>query len=361
MTNANALTGYYASRPGIKIDGQIQTSLSDLQLQSLLVEEGVLGLFRCEADFVNWGPKDNSVGFLFFDRKLIDFGKPLAIEFGPPGGTSPVFAGRITGIEAAYPPYRAPEMIILAEDRFQDLRMERRTRSFENVTDEDVIRQIASQHGLTPQIDVDGPNHRVLAQVNQSDLAFLRERAAAVDADLWVDNDALHVQARARRNAGSTSFTYGQNLIEFTVLADLAHQRTSVRVSGWDVSGKTAIDEEAGESLISGELDGKRSGSSVLAQALSQRKERIATSMPLSSAEAQKIAAAHYRNRARGFLRGSGVVDGNAKLRVGSKVDLKGLGPFFDGRYAVTLARHTFTLSDGYRTTFEVERPGIGG
>ena len=122
MANANALTGYYASRPGIKIDGQIQTSLSDLQLQSLLVEEGVLGLFRCEADFVNWGPKDNSVGFLFFDRKLIDFGKPLAIEFGPPGGTSPVFAGRITGIEAAYPPYRAPEMIILAEDRFQDLR-----------------------------------------------------------------------------------------------------------------------------------------------------------------------------------------------------------------------------------------------
>lgn len=361
MADPNAQTGYYASRPGIQIDGQIQTTLSDLQLQSLVVEESVLGLFRCEANFVNWGPKDGAVGFLFFDRQLMDFGKSFSVEFGPPGGSSPVFAGRIIGIEAAYPPHRAPEIVILAEDRFQDLRMERRTRSFENVTDEDVIRQIASQQGLTPQVDVDGPTYRVLAQVNQSDLAFLRERAAAIDAELWMDNSTLHAQARSHRNAGTASFTYGQDLIEFTVLADLAHQRTSVRVSGWDVSGKSAIDEEAGESTISGELNGKRSGSSILAQVLAQRRERIVTATPLSSTEAQKIAAARYRHKARRFLRGAGVIDGNAKVRVGAKVDLQGLGPLFDGQYDVTLARHSFTLNEGYRTTFEVERPGIGG
>jgi hypothetical protein len=42
-------------------------------------------------------------------------------------------------------------------------------------------------------------------------------------------------------------------------------------------------------------------------------------------------------------------------------VTLAGLGPFFDGPYSVTRARHSFSLLDGFRTTFDAERPGIGG
>jgi phage protein D len=48
-------------------------------------------------------------------------------------------------------------------------------------------------------------------------------------------------------------------------------------------------------------------------------------------------------------------------VRVGTQLSLKGLGPWFDGPYYVTLARHSFSLRDGYRTAFEVERPGLGG
>jgi phage protein D len=352
---------YYPSRPQLHVDGDLQSALGEQFLQTLMVEETTLGLFRCEATFANWGPVGNEVGFLFFDRQILDFGKTLSVEFGPPGDSGPVFAGRITGLEARYPPARAPEFLVLAEDRFQDLRMERRTRTFEDVTDADVIQQVASQHGLTAEVDIDGPTYRVLAQVNQSDLAFLRERVAAVDAELWIDNSTLYAQARSRRDAGSLSFTYGQKLIEFSVLADLAHQRTSVRVSGWDVANKGAIDVEAGESAVQAELNGGRSGSGVLAQALAERHERVVCSVPLSQDEAQKMAEARYRDRARGFVRGIGVVDGSVRVRVGATVDLAGLGPFFDGSYYVTLARHTFTPSYGYRTMFEVERPAIGG
>ncbi|HEV2762389.1 MAG TPA: hypothetical protein VGV38_05280, partial [Pyrinomonadaceae bacterium] len=129
----------------------------------------------------------------------------------------------------------------------------------------------------------------------------------------------------------------------------------------WDVGGKNAIDEEAGESVISAELDGKRSGASVLTQALSERKERVSSAVPLSQAEARALAESRYRERARRFVRGRGATDGNPSLRVGSVLDLRGLGDLFDGKYYVTLARHTFDLRDGYRTNFEAERPGIGG
>jgi phage protein D len=361
MAGTPATASYFAARPTIRVDGQVQQLLGDDQLQSLLVEESVLGLFRCEANFINWGPKNGKVDFLYFDRQILDFGKVFSVEFGPPGVNSPVFAGCITGIEAHYPANRPPEIQVLAEDRLQDLRMERHTRSFENVTDADVIRQIASQHGLTAQVDVDGPTYRTLVQANQSDLAFLRERVAAIDAELWVDNRTLYAQARSRRSSGTVTFTYGKELLEFTVLADLAHQRTAVRVSGWNVNDKQAIDVEAGESAISAELNGGRSGSAVLGKALAQRRERVVVSTPLSQQEAQKIAEARYRARARSFVRGMGVVDGNVRIRVGATVVLKGLGPFFDGPYYVALARHTFSLFDGFRTAFEVERPGLGG
>lgn len=359
--NGEQPTAFYASRPIIKVDGQKNAALGEDFLLSLLVEETTLGLYRCEAHFSNWGPKDNAVGFLFFDRQTLDFGKQLAVELGPPDSAQEIFNGRITGIEAQYPPQRAPELTVLAEDRFQDLRMERRTRSFENVSDADVINQIASQHGLTAQADASGPTYRVLVQLNQSDLAFLRERAAGIDAELWVDDRTLHVQSHTNRNGGTVELTYGQNLLEFSVLADLAHQRTSVRVSGWDVSNKDKLDEEATESVVAGELNGDRSGGSVLGQALAQRKERVVSAVPLSQAEARALAEARYRERARRFLRGSGASDGNPKIRVGATLSLKGLGPMFDGKYYVTLARHTFDMRSGYRTAFEVSRPGIGG
>jgi phage protein D len=127
------------------------------------------------------------------------------------------------------------------------------------------------------------------------------------------------------------------------------------------VADKQATDVEAGESVISAELNGGRSGSAVLAQALAQRRERLALAIPLSRQEAQAMAEARYRERARRFVRGIGVVDGNVSVRVGASVELQGLGPFFDGPYYVTLARHTFDLRSGYQTTFEAERPGLGG
>jgi uncharacterized protein len=352
---------FYASRPAIKIDGTEQRELGEGLLQSLLIEETTLGLFRCEVRFANWGAQGNRVDFYLFDGRIVDFGKEIEIELGPPRATRRVFKGRITGIEAQFPKERPPELTVLAEDRFQDLRMERRTRTFEDSSDSDAMRAIISEHGLSADVDVDGPTHRALAQVNQSDLAFLRERAAAVDAELWLDDRTLHVQAHARRNAGSVTLTYGAELLEFTVLADLAHQRSAVKVSGWDVSGKQVIDIEAGESAVSSELGGGRSGGAVLGRALAERRERVGLATPLSQQEAQALADARYRRRARRFVAGAGVADGNPAIQVGGELDLRGVGPLFEGKYYVTLVRHTYDLVNGYRTTFQVERPGLGG
>jgi phage protein D len=347
--------GFYPARPAILLEGSDNPGLTT-GLLALLIEETTAGLFRCEAAFGNYGSPRGEMEYIYFDRRELDFGKALEVKFGE----TRAFDGKITGLEAHYAHTRPPEIVVLAEDRLQDLRMIRRTRTFEDVSDQDVFQRIASDHGLQADVDVNGPTHRVLAQVNQSDLAFLRERARCIDAEVWIESGVLHVQSRARRQGGQATLVYGERLIEFSALADLATQRTALAVSGWDVAAKAAIEEQADAAALGAELGSLQSGASLLQRAFGERKERVVHQSPVTGEEARSLAEAHFRAAARRFVTGRGVAEGDAALRAGALVALQGLGPLFDGDYTVVEARHTFDLRDGLRTHFAVERPGIG-
>lgn len=349
----------YAARPAIKIAGNERAELG-AALTTLTITETVEGLFALEATFGNWGSAQGEVGFLYFDRALFDFGVDIEVEMGAGQAEGPVFTGRITALEGRFPGQRPPEILVLAEDRLQDLRMTRRTRSFEDTSISDVVASIAGDHGLRPDVDVEGISFPVLAQLNQSDLAFLRELARTVDAEIWLDGTSLHMQARARRQGAEAHLVYGQTLREFAVTADLAHQRTSVKVSGWDVDGKATIDEQATESTVSNELAGGLGGAALLQEKFGERTERLVHQIPLTTQEAHARAIAHFRLRARRFVRGRGVAEGDARIRVGARVNLSELGPMFNGTYYVAEARHAFDNRNGYRTLFTAERPGLG-
>ena len=348
----------YAARPTVLVDDVNHPDLAE-GLLSVMVEETTEGLRRCEATFGNWGNVDGSVGFLYSDRRLLDFGKSFSLRMGAGARAAEVFAGRVTGLQGNLPADGAPELTVLAEDRFQDLRMTRRTRTYEDVTAAEVIEQVASVHGLRSQVDAPGPRHPVVAQVNQSDLAFVRELARRVDAEVWMAGGQLHAMSRARRAGGPVTVTYGRELREMSILADLAGQRTAVAVSGWDAAAKEAIDAEASESAIQPELDGTTSGIGILQRAFGSRPDRLVHMVPLTAAEASAVAEAALRRSARRFVTGRGLTEGDGRIQVGGTVEVLGLGPAFNGRHHVTRVRHQFDATRGYLTYFEVERPGL--
>lgn len=344
-----------AARPQFRLAGQEEADLASA-LVAFDLREDTQGLARAEIEFGNWGTRDSGLGFLFFDRALLDFGKDLQVRLGD----ATLFDGRIMALQGVFPEGAPPRLKVLADDRLQDLRMTRRSRSFADMSDSDVLRQVAGDHGLTPQIDVSGPTHKHLAQVNQSDLAFLRERARAIDAELWVEGRTLHAKKRASRDAGSVQLGWGNLLRSFEVTADLAGQRTAVTVSGWDVAGKQGIKAEATSSAISGELGNDESGISILEAKVGARKENIAHPVPVTEGEARAAAEAVLRMAARRFVTAHGVADASAGLRVGTHVELAELGPLFSGKYTVTSVRHRFDGRQGLRSEFTAERPGIG-
>jgi phage protein D len=359
MPNTGQAPPLYSSRPVLTVGGQSQGMLVE-RLLELVVEETVEGLFHAEATFGNFPVKNPSDGYLYFDRKLLDFGKPFVVQMGAGIASATVFTGRLMALEGRFLHLDSPQILVKAEDRLQDLRMTRRTRTFKNVSDADLFQQVASEQGLQADIDVSGPTYTCLAQVNQSDLQFLRERAQAVDAELWVDDTTLSVQSRSKRKANEVTLIYGEGLHEFSAMADLANQATGFSVTGWDVAGKQPLKYRATSSALAGEANGDVTGSAALQQAIGAREQTVVHALPTSAQEAQALAEAGYRRWARRFVTGTGLADGDGRIQVGTSLTLQQVGPLFNGKFYVTAVRHIYDPVIGYRTWFAVERPGIG-
>ena len=342
------------ARPSIEIDGQRNATVTSA-MQELLIVDSVDGLARCEFKVGNWGGPEHP-GFQYFGRDTLDFGKSLKVTLAD----SALFEGRISAIAGEFPDGGPPQVCVCAEDRLQDLRMTRRTRGFEDVALADVVQRIASDHGLSPQTDLSGETYKLLAQVNQSDLAFLRDLARREDAEVWVEGTRLKAAQRARRNGGRLALSWAGLLHEFSVCADLAHQRTQLIAAGWNVADKREAKYTAGEAAVQSELNGGTSGASTLRQAFGERIDTLAHGMPASDAQAQVLAEASFRHHARRFLVGRGVAQTQAGLQVGAKITISGIGPLFEGDYFVTNVSTRFDAKKGLRTEFLCDRPAIG-
>lgn len=344
----------YCQRPTVLIDGQAPPGLS-FGLLSLKVTHALNGPSRCEARVANWGVAGGQAGYLYFDEQVLDFGKGVRIEQA--GRT--IFSGAIMALEADYPEGRAPELVVHAEDRTEGLRTPR-TRTFHDFTDGDVIRQIANDHGLAVASNLDGPRHPILAQIDQSDLAFLRGRARLAGAELWLEGDTLHVQTLLPTSAGTLSLTFGNELRRFNVTADLANQPTQVVVGGWEVEGKTELRGQADDTLLQGELGSDRSAASIVQRAFGERPFVHTGRVPLTLEEAKAEASAEFIRRSRRFVIGHGTTSSGVIPQVGQWMKVDRLGPLFSGRYFVTDTTILFDPAAGLRTEFRVERPGLG-
>lgn len=351
------------SSPVFTVGGEVVFGLAR-DCVRLVVDEGVEGLRTLEAHFMatGTGAPGPPGSLLHVGGSDIDFGSLLTVAVGPQDTQRTVFDGMVSGIEVVLGDSEPARVVVLAEDRLMRLRMTRRMRSYTRATDADVARQIASEHGLDSDVSIDGPRYDVIQQVNQSDLAFLRERARLLQAELWCSDRTLHLSDRPHRQGTRLTLVHRSELLSVRLSADLAHQRTDVAVSGYDARTKEVIDQHAGAETINAEALPGRTGPEVLEKALGASASFRVREAPLTTAEASAWAKAEMLRRARRFVTVTGVTRGSPDLVVGSLVRLELVGAPFDGDgYYVTRMTHTYDTEHGLRTAFEAERPTING
>jgi uncharacterized protein len=330
----------------------------------LEVEEGLGGLCRLQAQLSATGvgatgPQDR---LLHLDGSTIDLGRDLQLALGPEGGQQTVFSGTVSALELVLVNGGPPVVVAHAEDALMGLRMSRRMRTYQQVTDAEVAAEVARTHGLDADVDADGPRYDVVHQLNQSDLAFLRERARLVRAELWCTDRTLHFRSRPRRQGPELTLSLKADLLDVRLAADLAHQRSEVVVTGYDAGLRDVVDERAGPEVIEAEVTGGRTGPRLVARTFAASTTVRVREAALSGAEAAAWAAAEMLRRGRRFVIATGTTAGTPELVVGTRLTLDGIGePFQGSGYYVSRVKHTFDLRLGTRTCFEAERATLNG
>ena len=343
----------YPARPTVRLNGAEHDRITRL-LSAMDLREEEHGLSALELRFTNIASNaEGGADFAFEDEGTFKLGDRLAVYAGDESAPTEIFAGLVTGIEAEFTDSGAPMLTALAEDRLQQARMKRRTRTYDNQSLADIARSIASDHGLTPQISGFSDPLGVEVQLNESDLAFLRRLLGRHDGDLQVVGDELQISPRGDVRRGAVDLALNSQLRRVTVLADLAQQVTEVTLTGWNPGqGQRVTGRSSGSHQGPGQ---GRTGAEVLRDAIGARSHQLSHLAATTDGEANALADAAYDERQRRFVTANGTAEGNPAIRVGTHVTLAGLGPRFSNTYYVTRCRHRFDLNLGYETDFTAE------
>jgi phage protein D len=348
----------YSAIPTVQVNGQFSDVIaSQLLAMEMCEQEG--GMSSLELRLSNFGSYQGGLGDqVFEDGKLLALGTALTVYAGDVNSPTEIFRGKITALEGRYPRSGPPELVVLSEDSLQAARMNRRTKTWDVSTLGDIVTQIAQALGLSPQVAGLTTSVGIEQQMNETDLKFLRRLLARFDADMQVVGTELHASPRSQVQRTTLELDMNSQLREVRVLADLAHQVSQVTATGWDYQqGQTisATSQSTDYGLGSGQT-----GTAWLAQALSSRSEQMGQYSSLNQSEAQALVDAEYIQRSRRFVVAHGVAEGNPALRVGTWLNLTGLGPRFSNNYYVTSAVHRFDTDRGYETEFIAESAWLG-
>lgn len=341
----------YQAKPTIRVDGQANDLVTRLTA-AMEVSESDGGMSSLELRLTNVASyEDGSADTAFPNDQVLGFGKEIAVYGGDENAPFEIFRGRITGLEAEFP-QGTPELVVLAEDALQQSRMQRRTKVRENVKLKDLAEAVAREIGLTAVVTGLRENIGTQVQLNESDLAFLRRLLARYDCDLQVVGAELHVSPRVDVHRGDLTLALSSQLRRVRLTADLAHQVSEVTVSGWNPKdGRPIKVRSVNNGLQPGA--GKK-GFQYLEQGFGKRSEHYTGLAVATNEEAQALADALFRSRARRFVVADASAEGNPRIRVGVWVTLSGLGRY-DNTYYVTEAVHRYDQLRGYETDFRAE------
>jgi len=308
----------------------------------------------------NFGSFSTGLADLVFeDGEILKLGSAVLVYAGDASSPTEIFRGKITALEGRFPDSGPPDLVVLAEDALQGARMQRRTKNWDSATLTQIAQQVATNLGLTPVLAGLDANIGTQQQFNESDLHFLRRLLARYDADVQIVGAELHASPRSQAQRNSIEIDLNSQLKEVRVIADLSHQVTQVTATGWDYNQGQRISVTS-QTTSFGPGSGQ-AGKDWLQQALSTRSEQLGQFTSLNSQEAQALVDAEFAQRIRSFVVAHGVSEGNPNLRVGTYLQLAGLGPRFSNTYYTTATVHHFDTQGGYQTRFRAECAYLGG
>ena len=358
------MAGSYRALPQLKIGGKIPPDAFLEDLLQVFVEESLHqpGMFTLVIR------NDYQPGQLqakpWKYKSLLQIGKSVEIGFVSSTTYSEDFKdekkgtilkGEITAIETHFTERTQAPIVVRGYDVSHRLYRGRQSRSFQDMTDSDIVKKVIREAGIQPgTIDASGVVHEYVFQQNQTNMEFLRERAARIGFELFVRDGKLCFRKPKPNPAKSLALEWLVDLHSFRVRVTSSEQVKEVEVRAWDYSTKRPIIAKARrDRVITKTQTGKGSRTSSAFKRKPSNPRMVVVNQPLfKQKEADAMAKALCDDLGGQFIHADAKGEGNPEIRPGRVVTLKNLGTH-SGKYYITETRHIY-VERVYTTEFTV-------
>ena len=340
----------------IKVNSTALATNTRKDVQAITIHEDLTAASMFTIELNNWD--ENSLAFTWSDDKLFAPGGEVEISLGYVDDTEKVMVGEITSIE----PFFSSEetsVIIRGYDHRHRLLRGRKTRSFTETKDSTIAKQIAKEAGLAAQVTATTVTLEYILQHNQTDLAFLQERARRIGYEVYVKDKTLYFRARKNDTSAVVKLSLAEDLIELLPRLTTMSQVGEVVVQGWDIHKKESIVSSAAAGSESTTMGGSTSGPKAANSAFGATTRAYVRQPVGTQPEADQIAAGQLNDIAMAYISGEGSCNGRYDLKAGTIVEIEGVGTQFSGLYYLTTVKHIFHVDYGYHTRFTYQRNAV--
>lgn len=289
----------------------------------------------------------------WIDDPLFAIGKVVEIKLGYAGNVASVIIGEILSLEPEFAFDRKPSLTVRGYDRRHRLQRGSKTRTFVQQKDSEIARQIASEAGFTAQVTDSRVVHDYVIQAEQTDMAFLQERAQRLHYEILVQDKTFLFRPVAYTESARLTLALADDLLEFYPRLSAHQQVSEVTVRGWNVKDKK---ERVGKGQERITMGGTTTGTALAEKAFGKAISGLSTTPTATQAETDQLATARFNALSLEFITGEGRCWGRTDLQPGTVVKLQGIGTRFSGDYYVVAVRHHYAPDRGYQTQFTVRR-----
>jgi phage protein D/phage baseplate assembly protein gpV len=327
---------------GVEIDPLEADAVHDIKITDWLRLPDVCTLAVGYQASPEGGPFDK------LDSSKFVVGALLEVKMGSTDerATTTLFKGEIVTVE---PDFQAGgvAMVVRAYDKSHRMMRARKQRTFKNQTISDIVKKVASEHGLSLSSEASGAPLDLVFQHNETDWDFVWRLARRIGFEFVVDDTKATF---GKPKAGDeVELAYPNDLHSFRPRITSVQQVDKVNVRGFDLKAKKQVVSTKQSPNQLTEAGIKRSD--VLKKFKGAQLEISGQSFSTQQ-EADQIAQSMLDLHANAYLAAEGSCHGNPKIKAGTKLKITGVGKDFSGIYRVAKAQHLIGTAGGYTTEF---------
>ncbi len=229
-------------------------------------------------------------------------------------------------------------LIVYCKDKAVAMTIGRKNANFVDLKDSDIMSKLIGGYGgLAADVSATQTQFKELVQFYCTDWDFLLTRAEFNGYLVTVDAGKISVKAPQVTGSTQLTVTYGVDLMTFDADLDAVAQYQSVTGSAWNPS--TQAVNEAQNGPVSLNSQGNLT-SADLAEVIGLDAFRLQTAIPLENTALSDWVKGQQVKSGLARIRGSAAFQGSDKAKIGTLIELKGVGNRFNGNVLVTEVRH---------------------